>query len=217
MDAKQVAERHIVERYLANALSEEEAAAFEAYIEAHPEVTREIELLARMKSGLATLRDRGELRELLGKPARRGFRPMALIAASLAVVAVAAVLLSQRAPSDRSPLLASMTRDLSIASRLVLVRTRGEFPPALASPGAGTAAEFEITSPAPGVDTWSVSLFRLDGPQARPVGEPRSLTASPDGKLRFYVRAEALVPGDYLVRLAGAAGEPEEFLFRVAP
>jgi len=218
MDAKQIAERLVVERYLANALSEEEAQAFEAYVETHPEVTRQIELAARMKSGLATLRDRGELREILDKPATRGFKPMALIAASVAAVAVAAILLTSRTSDDRSPLLAAITQELSISSRLVLVRTRGDFPPGLARPGAGTAAEFEIAPQAPApVDAWSVSLFRLDGPQARLIGEPRELTTSADGKLRFYVRSDALSPGDYLVRLAGGPDETEEFLFKVTP
>jgi hypothetical protein len=219
MDAKQIAERQIVERYLANALSEQEAEDFEAYVETHPEVTREIELLARMKSGLATLRDRGELREILEKPAPRAFKPMALIAASVAALAVAAILLTnQRASNDHSPLMAALSEELSISSRLVLVRTRGDFPPALAHPHAGTAAEFEITPQASAAtDAYSVALFRLEGPEARPVGQPQPLTTAANGRVRFYVRAEALTPGDYLVRLAGGDDETEEFLFKVAP
>ena len=61
MDAQQIAERHVIERYLAGQLTDQEAMAFEAYVEAHPEITRDIEEIARMKTGLVRLKDRGDL------------------------------------------------------------------------------------------------------------------------------------------------------------
>src|SRR6185295_15926348 len=90
MDAKQIAERQIVERYLANQLSDPEAEAFEAYIEAHPEVIKDIVLVSRMKCGLATLHERRELAALV--QARRRARMPVLIAASVAAVALAVFL-----------------------------------------------------------------------------------------------------------------------------
>ena len=124
----------------------------------------------------------------------------------------------QRTPADRSPLMASLTEELSISSRLVLTRTRGEVPPALVRGDPNTAAEFEVAPATPeSAGAYSAVVLKLEGGQASPIGEARTLTISGGGKLRFYVRTEVLSPGDYLLRLADGAGETEEFLFRVAP
>src|SRR5262245_61881378 len=87
MDAKQIAERHVIERYLAGHLPEPEAGAFEAYIEAHPEVIKDIDLVSRMKCGLAALHERRELAAVV-QARRRAWMP-ALIAASVAALALA--------------------------------------------------------------------------------------------------------------------------------
>ena len=68
MDRQYIDDHHIVARYLADRLPEPEREAFETYYLEHPEIVREIEAAARFKSGLAQLRDSGELAVLL-KPA----------------------------------------------------------------------------------------------------------------------------------------------------
>lgn len=215
MDAKQIAERHIVERYLANGLTDDEAAAFEAYVETHPEVTREIELVARMKSGLSTLRDRGELRELIRKRAGGGFRPWALAAASLAAIAIAALLFVGRGSGGHGALLASATPDLAVSSRLVLARTRSDVPEILPPPAPGTVAELVIEPSSPAMrGGYEAQLLRLEG-EVGEVGSIERVAPGPDGKLHLYVRADDLVDGHYLVRLNGASAAPEEFLFRM--
>jgi hypothetical protein len=215
MDAKQIAERHIVERYLANELTEDEAAAFETYVEAHPEVTREIELVARMKSGLSTLRDRGELPNLVQEPARHGFKPWMLAAASLAAVAVAALLFLGRGSGEHGALLASIAPDSPVSSRVTLARTRSDVLEVLASPPPGTVAELvmEPSDPA-AADGYRVSLFRLEG-RTNEIGTLEGVRSGQDGKLHVFVRAEDLAAGHYLVRLQGELPEPEEFLLRI--
>jgi anti-sigma factor RsiW len=205
----------IVARYLANELTDDEAAAFEAYVQTHPEVTREIELVARMKSGLATLRDRGDLRNLVQQPARAGFKPWMLAAASLAAVAVAALLFLGRGTGGHGALLASVTPDMTVSSRVMLARTRSDVLEILASPSPGTVAELvvEPSAPAP-ADGYRVSLFRLEA-SAKELGTLEGVGSRPDGKLHLFVRAEDLAAGHYLVRLQGTSPEPEEFLLRV--
>jgi hypothetical protein len=218
MDASQIAERHVVERYLANQLTEDEAQAFEAYVEAHPEVTREIELAARMKSGLFTLRSRGELTQLLTIRARRRFGPLALIAASVAAVAVAVVLLMRQSGTmAEHAMLAMNAQGRPISAHIALTRTRGEPTDSLPLPPSATVAELIVepdAATAPKV--YSVELFKVDG-QLKPVAALPGVAASADGKLHLFVRAEALEAGNYLVRLAGNGDAPVEFLLRVTP
>src|SRR5688572_15647943 len=204
----------IVARYLANELTDDEAAAFEAYVETHPEVTREIELVARMKSGLATLRDRGDLRDLVQKPAR-AFKPWMLAAASLAAVAIAALLFLGRGTGGHGALLASVTPDMTVSSRVILARTRSDVLEVRASPPPGTVAELVVEPSAPAAaDGYRVSLFRLEA-SAKELGTLEGVSSRPDGKLHLFVRAEDLAAGHYLVRLQGRSPEPEEFLLRI--
>ena len=67
MDAKLIAERHVIERYLAGQLSDEEADAFEVLLEAQPDLARDVERIARMKTGFAVLERNGELALLLAR------------------------------------------------------------------------------------------------------------------------------------------------------
>lgn len=217
MDARQIAERHVVERYLASQLTEEEAESFEAYVEAHPEVTREIELAARMKSGLATLRHRGDLPQLTTTPARRRFGALALISASAAAVAVAVVLLIQQGGTiDADFLLASNVQNRPVFASIALTRTRGESEDSLPRPAADTVTELVVVpDPAIPSPVYSVELIRIGTPT--PIASLPLVSASADGKLHLFVQAEALEPGSYLVRITGKDDAPAEFLLRVKP
>ena len=112
MDAKQIAELHVIERYLADQLTDEEAHAFEAYVEAHPEVTRDIENISRMKAGLASLRQRGELAPLL--VAERPRKPLWFLLAAAAAAVLVAVLVVPRYLGGGSnlPVLAASAQQL---------------------------------------------------------------------------------------------------------
>ena len=81
MDRNQIEAEHIVARYLADQLSPAEAEAFESYYTQHPSMVREIEYELRLKEGLATLRDRGQLDALLKARRWRWALPLSIAAA----------------------------------------------------------------------------------------------------------------------------------------
>src|SRR5512138_3501948 len=81
MDRKQIEAEHIVARYLADQLSPAQAEEFEAYYTQHPSMVREIEHALRLKEGLATLRDRGQLDALLKARRWRWALPLSIAAA----------------------------------------------------------------------------------------------------------------------------------------
>ena len=56
---------HLIERYLDGRLSETESRRFEAYWIENPDLIRDLERGARLKSGLAGLRESGELPSLM--------------------------------------------------------------------------------------------------------------------------------------------------------
>ena len=137
IDRKYIDDHHVVARYLADQLSDDERTAFEAYYLKHPEVLADIEAAARFKVGLDMLRKRGELDAAIAAP-RAAFPASPLlasrwaIAASVALVALASVLWI--AISNRSPnLLATSAQvlvgrggaPLKIAATYSIMRTRG--------------------------------------------------------------------------------------------
>src|SRR5258707_8902658 len=85
MDAKLIAERQVIERYLAGQLSDAEADAYEARLELQPELARAVEQIARMKTGFAVLERRGELAKLLAHPVAPPIRRAPWLAAAAAV------------------------------------------------------------------------------------------------------------------------------------
>jgi hypothetical protein len=227
MDAKQIAERHIVERYLADQLTDQEAEAFEAYVEAHPEMVREIELATRMKSGLATLRQRGELETAMhGKHPASARRPALFAAAAAVVLIVGAFVALQWNAGQRAMLLASTAQEilgnghqpLPVAARLLVTRTRGEATEALAVPPPDAVVELRLDLHASNSSTqYTVSLLRVSGSALDAVGSVADATAQPDGSLSVFVRGSALTAGNYLIRVAGGDRTESEFTLRVLP
>src|SRR4051794_10172124 len=90
MDTKLISERHVIERYLAGQLDDAEADAFERSLEAHPELARDVERIARMKTGFEVLQRRGELAKLLAQPpvAPANHRSIWVAAAAAVVLAL---------------------------------------------------------------------------------------------------------------------------------
>ena len=226
MDAKQIAERQIIERFLAGQLSEEDARAFEAYIEVHPDISRNIEIVARMKSGLATLRKRGELDRLLGAKSPSWYRRPAPLVAAAASVVVALVLVARPWGVDSGgALLAATLQELAgrnndvpaLAARIVLARSRGLKPPIIAAEADGGAIEVTLQLSAPDTTAaYSAALSRLVGNSLEHVAESSDLRANTGGDLVFFVRTESLREGDYIFRISTNGREPSEFALRVA-
>jgi len=228
MDATQIAERQVIERYLANQLSDAEADAFEAYVESHPEIARQIELVARMKSGLHVLQRRGELRSVLTPP-RSWLRHPALLAGTAASIAVAGLLWFRSADMPETPLLARSFaqlrggdgESLKLGATVLLVRSRSaahgaeiELP---ASGAAATAYELALdTGDSTPLRHYSVELLRFTGNQLAPVARLKDAEAAADGSVHVYLKASVLSAGSYFIRLSAAPGEaPLEFSLRV--
>ena len=223
MDAKQIAELHIVERYLADQLSEEEAQAFEAYVEAHPEVTREIENISRMKAGLAALRQRGELEALLKKQRRAPV--WAVLAASAAAVVLAIVIVPRywSGSADRpllavtaEQLLGDNKQPLPIAGRFTIARARGMVDVVtVTAPEQAVELRLETNAEAAS-QPYSVEMFRVSGTALTPLGNLPEAISQSDGTVSIFVRGSALLPGNYLVRATPAGGsEVAEFALQV--
>jgi hypothetical protein len=225
MDARQIAERQIIERYLAGALSEEDAQAFEAYVEAHPEMIREIETIARMKSGLTTLQKRGELAVLLKPAAPAWYRRPAIVATLAASVAAVVFLIARPVNLGRSgaPLAVTLQELVgesgsvpTISSRISLSRSRGMSPAALSQQPGDTAIEVILQVSAPDSTAHhAVSLLRIADDSIEPVAKVEDLHANAEGNLAFFVSAKSLVEGSYLFRVTTEGREPQDFSVRM--
>jgi hypothetical protein len=225
MDAKQIAERQIIERYLAGQLSEEDARAFEAYVEVHPEIHRNIEVVARMKAGLATLRKRGELGGLLAAKSPPWHRRTALLVAAAASVIVALILVVRPWSVDSGgALLAATLQELAMGNsdvpvlkaRIALTRSRGIKPQVIAIAPDGGAIEvtLQLSAPDPTV-AYSAVFSRLVGNSLEQVAESNNLHTNDAGDLVLFVRTESLREGNYLFRISTNGREPSEFALRV--
>src|SRR4051812_22804392 len=117
MDSKLISDRQVIERYLAGQLSDAEADAFERDLEARPELARDIEQIARMKTGFSVLERRGELAKLLARPVAPPKRRAAWVAvAAAAVLAVGFMAFRQADTPAPATLLAASLKALSARS-----------------------------------------------------------------------------------------------------
>lgn len=228
MDAKLIAERHVIERYLAGQLTDDEADALEAYLESHPGLAQEVERIARMKTGFAVLERRGELAGLLAESAAPRSRRTAWMAAAAALVlAVSFFIFRQAGDGDpRSLRLAASLQTLSKASgspvplrtSVSLMRARGVGADAeLTSAGAAQgAAELELDMGADG-GTYDVELLAA-GAAGVPLARIADVAADAGGIVRLYLSLHELEPGAYLLRLTPKdAAAPVEYSLRVRP
>lgn len=216
---------HLIERYLAGQLSDAEADAFEQSLEGNPELARDIERVARMKTGFAVLERRGELAELLKKhEAPRTYRKAWLAAAAVAVFALGFLAFRDtqiQAPTLLAGSLAALSRHsdspVPLRASVAMARARGMGPDAeLESTGTKpAAAELEIaTGAAPGT-RYTAELLASGGAT---VGTAGKLAADADGVVNLFLSLHALPPGAYLLRLTPAdASAPLEYSLAVRP
>src|SRR5688572_20915 len=129
MDRKQIEAEYIIERYLADQLTPAEAEAFEAYYTQHPSMVKEIEYALRLKEGLATLRDRGQLDGLMRARRWRWAVPLSIAAAVMMTVTA---VWTWRGIEIDSPVAATLEglasgreSSLPLAGKYLLVRVRG--------------------------------------------------------------------------------------------
>jgi ferric-dicitrate binding protein FerR (iron transport regulator) len=89
-DQKYLDDHDIIERYLADQLSEAEREGFEAYFLQHPEVVQQMDRTAKLKSALMELDTQGRLQPLVAaKSSRRWF--VALVVLGVVVVLAAVI------------------------------------------------------------------------------------------------------------------------------
>lgn len=213
MDRKYIDDRHVVARYLADQLGDDEREQFEAYFIEHPEMVRELEATAHFKVGLMQLRDSGELERLL-KPVPWYRQPKHLAAvATLAAVLIGAGYLLQNRPGSQPLLVAQTTalhgwlgQPLATASSHTLLRTRSSaFDADIELPGTAHAIELHVlpefaAQPA----RYRISLLRLDDDgSAQRVAEADDLLAADNGFVTVYLNSARIQPGRYQLLISG--------------
>jgi hypothetical protein len=229
MDRRYIDDNHVVARYLADRLTDEERDAFEAYYLEHPDVVQEMEAAARFKAGLMHLRDSGELKELLQPARRRPTWQFLAAAAAVAALAIGALLLV-RAPETR-PLLAASIGALHrtsgaapvIASAHAILRTRGSPVDAeIPLPPAGQAIELRVL-PEFTAARYRVGLFRMSADDSlQRVAELGGLTPASDTFVTVFVDGARLQPGQYRLTISGdsdsnARDKESAFILRLLP
>lgn len=229
MDAKHIAEHHVIERYLAGQLSDAEADAFERALEAHPELARDVERIARMKTGMAVLERRGELAKLLAQPVAPPKRRAVWIGAAAAVVLALGLLVFRQAETPTPAALLAVSLDalsshsdspIPLRASVALARARGMGPDAeLSSSGkAPGAAELELATGAAAGTHYAVELLAIDSAGARTVAKVPDVATDEAGAAHLFVALHALAPGPYLLRLSSAdAGGPIEYSIALRP
>jgi hypothetical protein len=218
MDRQYIEDQHIVARYLADQLPEPEREAFEAYYLEHPEMLREIEAAARFKSGLAQLRESGELDALLKPvPWYARWRNLAIAAAAILLIGIAFYIHSTPPPLVAVNL-AALGGPSTIASSHAVLRRRGSaFDAEVTLPEAGAAIELRVL-PEFAATRYRIALARVNADEERePVAELEELSAGDDGMVTIYLDAPRIAPGDYELTIADAPGQTSRFLIRVWP
>ncbi|HEY7638172.1 MAG TPA: hypothetical protein VH814_00505 [Steroidobacteraceae bacterium] len=229
MDRRYIDDNHVVARYLADRLTDEEREAFEAYYLEHPEVVQELEAASRFKAGLMSLRDSGELTTLLQPEPRRPVWQYVAAAAAVAAVVVGTLLLV-RAP-ETHPLLAASVDALHqtngatpvIASAHAILRTRGSSVDAeIPLPPAGKAIELRVL-PEFTATRYRVRLFRMSADDSlQSVAEVGGLEPAPDTFVEVFVDGARLRPGQYRLAIVGdpdtdARDKESAFILRMLP
>jgi len=229
MDAQLIADRQVIERYLAGQLSDAEADAFERELEANPELAREVEQIARMKTGFAVLERRGELARLLAQPAAPARRRAVWVAAAATVVLALGVVVFRTgdAPAPAALLAASLDKlsshsdsPIPLRASVALARARGmgadaELTASVTAPG---AAELELSTGAPAGTHYAIELLAVDSAGARAMAKVPDAATDAQGAVHLFVSLHGLPPGPYLLRLTPAdAGPPIEYSIAVRP
>jgi hypothetical protein len=218
----------IASRYLADQLSASERDAFEALLLRNPDMARELEATARMKVGLARLRDSGELDKLVRERPffeRPGFLA---IAASIGVLAVGLMFVRWQSATEPSVLASSAAafdKVLAVSSTPPMLRVRNteKYDAEIELPVERQALKLRLLPAAPaGAANYSVSLARLkDDGSTETVAAVKDLRPAEDGFISVFADSASLQPGRYQLTVTGENSEApvygETFVIRVRP
>jgi hypothetical protein len=223
-DSMQATDRHqddagIAQRYLAGQLSPPEQEEYEQYFIRNPDAVRELEATARMKVGLANLRDKGQLDSLLqGAPTTPRRPAMLAIAASVAVIAIAVGLWRDVRAPDGAALVASATRlvdasgkPLAVGAIYAVMRTRAtDYDAVVTLPAQPQALELRVL-PESTASAYNATLSRIlpGGAVAQPATVDE-LRAGDDGFVRLFVDSSRLEPGLYVLGLSASENQTKD-------
>lgn len=201
----------LASRYLAGQLSPGELQAYEQHLLENPDAVSELEATARMKVGLANLRDTGQLEKLLQARTTLSRRWPALAAAAALIVIAVGLWRGVEAPRDTtlvataSELMDRSGRPLAAGSSYALLRTRSSaYDAVIELPSEPRAIELRVL-PEAVASVYSVALsqIRPNGSVIQ-IGSVSELEARPDGFVQLYVHSSRLEAGPYLVVIAPA-------------
>jgi hypothetical protein len=213
MDRNYIDNRHVLARYLADQLSEEELREFEEHMIAHPEIVRDLEAAARLKVGLRKLNSTGELTTLLKpRPWFRDTRYFAL-AASITVVALGVTLWLGRSTFEAPRLVSSLNsladrsgKPLKIANTYAILRTRGSsYDAEIELLPTQQAIELRVL---PEVEAhparYRVAIARIaDDDSLTSVGAVGDLSPADDGFVVLYFDSSRFSRGRYRLTIGG--------------
>ncbi|MEP7245138.1 MAG: hypothetical protein ABI885_15880 [Gammaproteobacteria bacterium] len=222
----------VANRYLTGQLSDAERAAFEAELGSNPAALAELEATARLKVGLAKLRERGDLtRELQRAPSYRLSMVLAL-AATLTAVVIGVSLWRGDFARSGAPLLAATATSfvdaqgsaLPIAETVALFRKRVDaFDAVVEQPATRQTVEFRVLPQSPEESAqYRVSLARMqeDG-SLDPETSAKQLHIDAEGFVTVFADASRLEPGRYRLAVSkdhgAGSSAPDYFVIRVVP
>ena len=211
MDEHYIRAHDIIDRYLKDALSDQEQYAFEQYYFEHPEMLKELEMASAMRDAL---RSSTSLKPAAAPGESWGQRLLGLIqtpAWSLSATGLATVLAVWFAVRPGGP---QATTPLPVVAEIELLRVRGtqhdvENRPAVEVRETGAVS---ITVDAGGLDRATVK-----GVLRRPGGSVE-LRVVPDavyGIAKIALPTDLLPPGEYTLELNDGRANPLEYKFTV--
>ncbi len=220
----------VVNRYLADQLTDAERSAFEARLALDPDVLRELEATARLKAGLQKLRDTGQLDALVAE--QRSRTPLFFSAAAAVAVLVLGISLLRWNADGGAPMLAASISKLvdqsgsplPIASTYAVYRKRDAYDAEIELPASRQAIKLrvlpELRAPQASYRA-ALSLSVMTALLTPPV-ESSSCKRLETGLSRCSSTHRNLAPGKYQLviesetRVDGSPGA-EMFLIKVNP
>jgi len=206
-------DHELIDRYLANRLSESEVAVVETRIVADPGFRNEVDLTEALRDGLRELQSRGEITPLLSHRHTRWRQTRFALAASVAAVALGAAsfLFYQRLDVG--------SRETVVAS-LRFEQTRGAEPDVVwRQTGVPTRLQMQFDVGLEPAGAYRVVIERMTGGAAVPVLESAAAMTA-DGAATIAVESALFEPGDYEITLTPqppvASPEPIVYALRIA-
>lgn len=208
-------DRELIDRYLANRLSESEVTVVETRIVADPGFRNEVELTEALRDGLRELQSRGEITPLLTHRHAWWQRPRAALAASVAVVALGAAsfLIFQRMDGTGEDLIVASLRFEHLRSTVT------EPDVVWQQTGVPTRLEMRFDVGLEPAGSYRVVVERMTDGAAILVLEAEA-TMTPGGEATLAVESALFEPGDYEITLRpqppAQSLEPVTYALRIA-